>query len=626
MNKFLLWKLSIGALGLAAGSTGHHFVSLVCLILLLVPIYRSLESRLDNLFSIGLMVFLWIGISVSIYLFGQFVTPLPHIIIRAIVFSLLVFGNYTKDIAVVNTNFIFKQTTLLILGCLLINQFLHVSVNRLITFLGFGYDNYAHLLTFRTILINRQTIFGLSEPSQIVNILGSSPIGTHSAFALLAETIGINGSSISQSIHFYSVATLLLPISIALISILILIRQNPSKTRKLISSILILIVISWGYISHMWFSGYLTSNFATFLLMIGLGIALSSKRTQSRVFVLALLCGITLIVYPIYSVLLLVVLCIDLLVHYSELTESLRNSSRRNLLCSCLLLMYLGFLDAIALYGTVSYSYTGFLSPGGIAPLPVGTTMFIFGITSLLLIQSNTNTNRSLAIALIAQTLVIIAVGGMVYAHYTLNVPGELWLIPYYPAKLATTVLLVVLVLLIDHVIVRTEFSNVHLVVSIQKIFLLTVAIGSLVLSSYNSWPFSQGYMGTTSGVIKSMRADTDEVVDGDLIIYWKEASKLSGKPVLILSATQESELNTRWVNSMLFNWSQTTWDRWRAARTQIDLEEYREASSMVLDQFLLITNQNEIIKSLIKENPSIKLCTSLITITSSCDIFEYGQ
>ena len=172
----------------------------------------------------------------------------------------------------------------------------------------------------------------------------------------------------------------------------------------------------------------------------------------------------------------------------------------------------------------------------------------------------------------------------------------------------------------------RTEFSNVHFVVSIQKIFLLTVAIGSLVLSSYNSWPFSQGYMGSTSGVIKSMRADTDEVVDGDLIISWKEASKLSDKPVLILSATQESELNTRWVNSMLFNWSQTTWDRWRAARTQIDLEKYREASSMVLDQFLLITNQNEIINGLIKENPSLKLCTSLFTITSSCDIFEYGK
>ena len=435
MNKFLLWKLSIGALGLAAGSIGHHFVSLTCLIMLLVPVYKSLESRFDNLFSIGLMLFQWIGISVSIYLFGQFVTPLPHIVIRAIVFILLVFGNYTKDIAVVKTNYIFKQTTLLIFVCLLINQFLYVSINRLITFLGFGYDNYAHLLTFRTILINRQTIFGLSEPSQIVNILGSSPIGTHSAFALLAETIGINGSSISQSIYFYSVATLLLPISIALISILILIRQNPSKTRKLISSILILIVTCWTYISHMWFSGYLTSNFATFLLMIGLSIALSSQRIQSRVFVLALLCGITFIVYPIYSVLLLVVLCIDLLVHYSELIESLRNSSRRNLLCPCLLLMYLGFLDALALYGTVSYSYTGFLSPGGIAPLPVGTTMFIFGITSLLLIHSNTNTNtktkQSLTNALIANTLVIIAVGGMVYAHYTLNVPGELWLIPY---------------------------------------------------------------------------------------------------------------------------------------------------------------------------------------------------
>lgn len=626
----LFWKLSVGTLGLVAGSTGHHFASLVCLVILLVPIYKSLESRFDNLFSIGLMVFLWIGISVSIYLFGQFVTPLPHIIIRATVFSLLVFGNYPKDVAVANTYFNFKQTAPLVFGCLLTYQFLHVSINRLITFLGFGYDNYAHLLTFRTILINRQTIFGLSEPSQSVNILGSSPIGTHSAFALLAETIGIDGSRISQSVRFFASLTLLIPIFAALVSLSILVRQKISRSKKFIISLLVLTVIFWSYISHLWFSGYLTSNFATVLLMIGLGIALSSRPTQERVFVLALFCEITFIVYPIYSILLLTILCIDLLVHYSELTESLRNSSRRHLLCPCLLLLYFGFLDAVALYGTVSYSYTGFLSSGGIAPLPVGTTMFVFGITSLLLIQSNsnmnTNTKRSLTTALIAQTLVIIAVGGMVYAHYTLNVPGELWLIPYYPTKLATSVLLVVLVLLIDHVIVRTEFSNVHLVISIQQIFLLIIAIGSLVVSSYNSWPFSQGYMGTTSGVIKSMRADTDEVVDGDLIIDWKEASKLSDKPVLILSATQESELNTRWVNSMLFNWSQTTWDRWRAARTQIDLEEYRAASSMLLDQFLLITNQNEVIKSLIKENPSIKLCTSLISITSSCDIYEYGQ
>lgn len=622
----LFWKSLVGVLGLVAGSTGSQFASLICLIILVVPIYRSLESRYDNLFSIGLLVFLWIGISISIYLFGQFVAPLPHDAIRAIVFFLFVLGNYSKDVSDVKKYFTFKQTTPFIVGCLMIAQFSNIPISRLITFLGFGYDNYAHLFTFRTILINRQTIFGLSEPSQIVNILGSSPIGTHSAFALLAETIGIDGSDISQSVRFFASLTLLIPFFAALVSLSILVRQKISRCKKFIISLLVLTVIFWSYISHLWFSGYLTSNFATVLLMIGLGIALSSRPTQERVFVLALFCEITFIVYPIYSILLLTILCIDLLVHYSELTESLRNSSCRNLLCPCLLLLYFGFLDAVALYGTVSYSYTGFLSSGGIAPLPVGTTMFIFGITSLLLIQSNLQSKQSLMTSLIAQSLVVVAVGGMVYAHYKLNVPGEHWLIPYYPTKLATTVILVVLVLLIDHVIVRTEFSNVHLVVSIQKIFLLTIGIGSLVLSSYNSWPFSQGYMGTTAGVIKSMRADTDEVVDGDLIIDWKEASKLSDKPVLILSATQESELNTRWVNSMLFNWSQTTWDRWRAARTQIDSEEYRAASSMVLDQFLLITNQNEITKSLIKENPSIKLCTSLISITSSCDIYEYGQ
>jgi len=288
--------------------------------------------------------------------------------------------------------------------------------------------------------------------------------------------------------------------------------------------------------------------------------------------------------------------------------------------------LYLGFLDAVALYGTISFTYTGFLHPGGIAPLPVGTTMFIFGLTSLLMIRSDPNAERSLVTSLIAQALVVIAVGGMVYAHYTLNVPGEHWLIPYYPTKIATSVLLVILVLLIDHVIVRLDYSKLNLVVNIQQIFLLTIAIGSLVLSSYNSWPFSQGYMGTTSGVIRSMRANTEEVVDGELIIDWMEASKLSDKPVLILSATQESELNTRWVNSTMFNWSQTTWDQWRVARTQIDLGKYREASTIFLEQFLIITNQNEVAKSLIKANPSIKLCQSLITITSSCDIFEYSE
>jgi hypothetical protein len=519
MNKMLFWKLSVGTLGLVAGSTGHHFASLVCLVILLVPIHKSLESRFDNLFSIGLMVFLWIGISVSIYLFGQFVTPLPHIIIRATVFSLLVFGNYPKDVAVANTYFNFKQTAPLIFGCLLIDQFLHVSINRLITFLGFGYDNYAHLLTFRTILINRQTIFGLSESHQILNLLGSSPIGTHSAFALIAETIGINGSDVSQSLQFFAAVTLLMPVFAVLVSVLILIRGNSSIRRRVIGTLLILSVILWSYISHMWFSGYFTSNFATILMLVSIGVALSSRRSQARLFLLALLCGIMFVVYPMYSALLLTIFILVFFVHYSETIESFMKLSRRHLLCSCLLLVYMGFLDTVALFGALSYlPNAGFLSLGGIAPLPVGTTMFVFGITSLLLIQSNSNTNtntkRSLTTALIAQTLVIIAVGGMVYAHYTLNVPGELWLIPYYPTKLATSVLLVVLVLLIDHVIVRTEFSNVHLVISIQQIFLLIIAIGSLVLSSYNSWPFSQGYMGTTSGVIKSMRADTDEVVD----------------------------------------------------------------------------------------------------------------
>lgn len=139
--------------------------------------------------------------------------------------------------------------------------FFRISTGRLISFLGFGNDKYAHFYIFQNTLINSQSLIAVNKPSEVVSFVGATPLGTNNLLSLIAETIGIDGTRIHESLAFFSLVVVLMPILTIFVAYLAIKSIGTSKTRVAVGIIMATVVVLLGYPSHIWFSGYLTSNF-----------------------------------------------------------------------------------------------------------------------------------------------------------------------------------------------------------------------------------------------------------------------------------------------------------------------------------------------------------------------------
>ena len=494
----------------------------------------------------------------------------------------------------------------------------------LLSFIGFGYDNYGHLSIFRTILIGGKSIIGFSEPDKYVTFVGASPVGAHCFFALLANTIGIDGQMITSSAKFFAVVLLFMPLSFLFIAFKILCKQERSTTWKVFGLLGLFLVIFIGYPSHIWFSGYFASNFATLLVLVSVGVSISSISINSKLWLIFSLSVAVFTVYSIYAVFAAVGFIAVLLSHRLQVIPSLFRISRRMWMMISITCFYYGLLVYITLSGLRSgYGASQFLVEGGISPLPIGTTMFIFGLAGLLLGRYQLETKEGSATSLIAQGLIVLASTGMIYAHFILAKPGEAWYVPYYPTKLTIMVILIVMVLLIDETIPRARNKSVDLVHSFQQAFFVVAAVIALVIAGHNDWPFTGGFMGTSIGVAEALNSGlSNDDIQGSLVLHWVAASDQVNRPVLVMMDANDTELRTRWVNSLTFRWTDETWGSWMKANSLIRSGEFSEATKILKDEFLVITNQKILVDALQRVDNSIEVCNAVATLSRSCDIY----
>jgi hypothetical protein len=200
--------------------------------------------------------------------------------------------------------------------------------------------------------------------------------------------------------------------------------------------------------------------------------------------------------------------------------------------------------------------------------------MFVFGVSIALAIARKHGHNNDSIKQITVCGIAALAIAGISYSFLRTNEPGSLWVPSYYPTKLAISVLIVLTTILIIQMVQKIESGDSKIRYSLNVLVVVT-AISALVVSSYNSWPFSQGYMGTTQGVIKSLNRETSEVVDGDSVLQAYQFVKETDMSGLYLSDAHESELNTRWINSLNLNWNDTNWGEWVTARQLIDEGKY---------------------------------------------------
>ena len=584
-NRF---AIAVGIIGIIAGSLGITVIAVFSVVFLTSSIFSDLRIKYDGLIATGAVVSTAIFFSSSLYIFSQEIQQLSHTVIR-----MISFGSLT---------FIFLFLNKRIDGLRFRKQLLGASsfsiassictlipAAKLISFLGFGYDTYGHVYIFRNILIYRRSFVAINRPDEFVTFVGATPLGTHNLLALIAETIGIDGTDIHQSLSFFSLVVCLLPVLTVFIAVLAFKSTQMGKTRVLIGSLSITIVIVFGYPSHIWFSGFLTSNFSTFLMLTCACVAIFSKQKEIKLWTLAAIGIAQFVVYPLYAVFAVIPFVSVIVSSRGDLLVEAINGLRTHIKLFLLASFGLSALIFITLNGILSgFGGSQFLEPGGIAPLPTATTMFIYGISMAFMLNGNNgliDTNTKAVVA----GFTSLAIAGILYSYFKTSRPGELWFVSYYPTKLAISVLIVMVVLLFVQVVQNPRpLWNIGMK-TLFELALVIAPSAALIVNTFNSWPFSQGYMGTTQGVIRSLRTQIPEVVDGIAVFRSTKLEHESALSVLYLSDLHESELNTRWINSLNLNWSDVNWGNWITARQLVDEGKLEQASEIINGNFIVV-------------------------------------
>ncbi len=571
---------------------GQTYLSTMFLCLLIFNTYHLLVLTSSKLIAAG-TVFIGICLLSSFtYLFGQFFIAVSGS--TANIFGYLaiclLYKSQSKKLAIkfrlrYKPTYFVPLATLFFIGS--------IPISKIINLLGFGYDNYAHITVVRKILIDQQLYLSIPNPSGVPAFTAHAPMGSHAFFAFFAQLVGISGSEYKEFLRFFLFQYVLLIFFFIWVAFIMISRNLGGRIRPFFAFVILILTIGYSYPSHIWYSGYFSSNFATVLVLLAIGIMISGENILLRAWLLLALTGFVVYCYPLYTGFCLVALAGFMRIEYKKVYFGVIHAKPKHQLVMLVSQGYVFIVAAVTYYALATGFGSGyFLVPGGIQALPFGTTMFMFGISLAIFHRRQMGNWDNQFVSIAVYGSVAIACSGILYAYVKMNVPGEQFFAPYYPTKIAITGLIVVIIFLIRFLVIKEEErSNLKSFFDGRRIAVV-IALAALYLGSMNEWPFSQGYMGSTRGVISSISSSKPEVVDGEKIQIAVAYSLETNKPVLYLSDRHESELNTRWINSLLFQWNDANWGDWMNARQLLDDEKFDEATALLNGKFVLVIDE----------------------------------
>jgi hypothetical protein len=491
------------------------------------------------------------------------------------------------------------------LGCLAWLLLLRLSTSTVVNFLGYGYDNAAHLAQTKLIIGNGGTTLlsgGLdTSPSFIQNMAqaGSSTV------ASLVNLMGDSDADSYQVSVVFAFVTISIPI-LAVVAPLITLRFH--RQNWFLNLALVLVVITTflsGYLSRVWFSGYFASNLGT-LLLVMTAVAVSTPTPIGLTTpILSVLLAAH--IYPLFLVLGAAVLAPRLFISGRELL--CRRSQVRSKLSIRNTLLIAGVLLLLVLpTRATSRSYGGsqFLTDGGIEYLPVvfmtaWGTLFVL-LPALLLTYLIKDVWWIFAVTLLST----LAIG--VGAYSLLEVDR----ITYYPTKIIVTIVLASIAM----VVVKAESLSKRLDIRVASTLAFMAAISGLAFQP-DSRIFTSAYMGEAPTVVGAAIRSEPEVVQAKEILELAEVSIQLDRPILYLSKIAESELNSRWLNTLSGQWNDPSWSTWLSLRDSIRLISWNEYSRILSETSLVLaTDDYEMYDEVSRLNPG-QIC--LLSISDGC-------
>lgn len=453
----------------------------------------------------------------------------------------------------------------------------------LINFLGYGYDNYAHLAQARLIITNEGTTFLSAGNPSWPTFLQDQSQAPAALIATIAEIV-LPNPQVYTTLKILVVATFCIPVAVIVGAVFLFSKLQKHKASILVASSLVITVVLSGYLSRIWFSGYFASNLGT-LILIFISLAVAADEFQRPDFLIwsVIAC---LHCYPLLGLvsgLIALPTIISLLLQGMKQAPRLLQYLFRRQHFFALMFGASVFLPFIATRR--SYDASQFLVAGGIEPIPISILgiwlLFLFVFPSIV-VSSKVGTWLNLFCVISAFA---VAVASSYYSISRLNY------VSYYPAKIVISVTFVIVlssvIAILKHL---TGFTH------ILGISLLAFAGISYIVFFPSAKIFTSAYMGDLPTTLKSTYVFETAVVDPSAVASLANLSLEYSKPVLYIPANSESELNTRWINTLSGFWNDASWASWTMIRNKVDEGNFRTAAGLILaEDIFLATNSSAI-------------------------------
>jgi len=219
-----------------------------------------------------------------------------------------------------------------------------------------------------------------------------------------------------------------------------------------------------------------------------------------------------------------------------------------------------------------SFGIDQYVGKGGIE----SPGFFVYVASSLLLFAANVfnfDKSQNARPMVFGSILFLIAIAVITQSFF-----GE-GLITYYPAK--------ILIAVVHAQILMTAATfRSRRVVQPRNSFAYVALVGVLVLQvgffGGRSETFSSGYMGRMYKTLASAISNKSEVVDVRSIEPLQIIGREQNRYVLYLSDAHESELNTRWINTLNMKWNNNDWEAWMTIRNLLQSSDFGRADSLI--------------------------------------------
>lgn len=454
-----------------------------------------------------------------------------------------------------------------------------LTLESKIRFLGLGYDNYGHATSARFMAAQARS-FLTERSDSVVTVITDTPQAAAVTLALVARLVGAT-YSLPMFINLYVFCTLVMPLAFVWLLI-----QTAWSTKTRSSALffiaMVVFTVGTGHIGRVWVSGFFASNFATLFCCLAIHNLVSSKWQRLRQVPLQIVLLANL--WPMIAI--TFVVCVIMALFWRAVIAP--GATKANLgkwlqeswqIRGTDVLFVLMTPTVLAVWIAMQRSFVpgSYWNVGGMEAPSIPATLI--GL---------------LALALLALPLEFKAFTPLPFGMATLSVGCAVVLLSvlgrgeltYYPIKILVAVTCMALTIAAFGARKKPpSFNNLTVIRGLSTV-VLVVCFGFTQTFWYSeeSVTFRGGYMGRIEKALLSWSQGENQVVDAKTVARVVSSGLKDTDIVLYLSDRFESELNTRWINAVGWQWTDANWERWSHIRRLILDGEYAEADTEIIE------------------------------------------